>query len=142
MGDRRGQIRLLAPSMALCVAGMAAMAATTSPLLVIGGAALLGAGFGVLQNATLSLMYARVPAEGYGTVSAIWNAAYDLGMAAGAIGVGLLATSTGFPLAFLATAAVLLPALRMASRERNYSPRIDRRMAANLSAPAFSRAAN
>jgi MFS family permease len=142
LGDRRGQLRLLAPSVGLCVAGITAMAATTSPLLVIGGAALLGAGFGVLQNATLSLMFARVQPAGYGTVSAIWNAAYDLGMAAGAIGVGLLATSTGFPVAFLATAVVLLPALLMARRERDYSPRIDRRMASSRSAPAFSRAAN
>ncbi len=141
-GDRRGQIRLLVPSVALCAAGMATMAATGSAVLVIAGAALLGAGFGVLQNATLSLMYARVPAAGYGTVSAIWNAAYDVGMAAGAIGVGMLVTATGFPVAFLCTAAVLVPALLLARRERAYSPRMERRISSSRSRPAFSRAAN
>ena len=62
---------------------MACMAALGSPAAVIAGAAVFGAGFGILQNATLSLMYARVPAGAEGPVSAIWNAAYDLGMAAG-----------------------------------------------------------
>ena len=63
------------------------MAATGAPSAVIGGALVFGAGFGLLQNTTLTLMYARVPAGGEGAVSAIWNAAYDLGMAAGALGV-------------------------------------------------------
>jgi predicted MFS family arabinose efflux permease len=86
-------------------------------VIVIAGAATFGAGFGILQNATLSLMYSRVPAAGYSTVSAIWNAAYDVGMAIGAIGVGLLITTTGFSPAFLVTAAAMLPALLMARRE-------------------------
>lgn len=142
LGDRRGQLRLLVPSVVLCATGMATMAVTSSAVLVIGGATLLGAGFGVLQNATLSLMFARVPAEGFGTVSAIWNAAYDIGMAAGAIGVGMLVTSTGFPVAFLCTAALLVPALVLALRERDYSLRIERRISSSLPRPAFSRAAN
>jgi MFS family permease len=140
LGDRRGQQRLLVPSVALSAAGMALIAVTGSPMLVIAGAALLGAGFGVLQNATLSLMYARVPAAGYGTVSAIWNAAYDLGMAAGAIGV--LVATTGFSVAFLCTAALLVPALVMAWREAGHPLRIERRISSSLSRPAFSRAAN
>jgi predicted MFS family arabinose efflux permease len=94
----------------LTAAGIAAMAATGTPSAVIGGALVLGAGFGLLQNATLSLMYARVPAGGEGAVSAIWNAAYDLGLAAGALGAGLLITSIGYPATFVLTAVALLPA--------------------------------
>lgn len=63
-------------------------------------------------------MYARVPTEEYSTVSAIWNAAYDLGMAAGAVGAGMVIASTGFPVAFLATAAAMLPALLVVRRDR------------------------
>ena len=63
------------------MAGIASLAATGSADAVIGGAFVFGSGFGVLQNATLALMYARVPAGGESAVSAIWNAAYDLGMA-------------------------------------------------------------
>jgi MFS family permease len=117
LGDRRGQTRLLVPGVALSVTGMAAMAVTASGPLVVTGAAAFGAGFGVLQNATLALMYARVPAAEYGTVSAIWNGAYDLGMAAGAIAVGALVARTGFSTAFLVVAASMLPALVLARRE-------------------------
>lgn len=141
-GDRRGHQALLVPGAVLCVLGTAAMAATGAPVWVLAGAALLGAGFGVLQNATLSLMYARVPATEYATVSALWNAAYDLGMAAGAIGVGLIAANTGYPVAFLATAALLVPSVVLSHRERGYSPRMDRRISSNRDNPAFCRASN
>ena len=105
------------PGVALSVIGMTAMAVTTCGPLVVIGAMVFGAGFGVLQNATLALMYARVPAAEYGTVSAIWNGAYDLGMGAGAIAVGALVAFTGFSAAFLVVAASMLPALALARRE-------------------------
>jgi MFS family permease len=128
LGDRQGQLRLLVPGVALSAAGMAAMAATHSPALVVAGAAAFGTGFGVLQNATLSLMYARVPAAGYSTVSAVWNAAYDIGMAIGAIGVGLMITWTGFSPAFLIIAAAMVPALVMAHRESEPAPTVKPRI--------------
>jgi MFS family permease len=118
LGDRIGPARLLPYGLILTAAGTAAIAATGTPAAVIGGALVLGAGFGVLQNATLTLMYARVPAGGEGVVSAIWNAAYDLGMAAGAFGAGLVATSTGYPMTFVLTAAMILPALILVRRDR------------------------
>jgi predicted MFS family arabinose efflux permease len=97
---------------------MALLAATGVPAAVVGGAACFGAGFGILQNATLAMMYAR-GADGDGSaVSAIWNAAYDAGMAAGAAVIGLLAAHTGCPAAFLLTAALVMPGLVPALRER------------------------
>jgi MFS family permease len=117
LGDKHGQGRLLAPGLLLAVAGIAALAATGSPSAVIGGALVFGAGFGVLQNATLALMYARVPTGGEGVVSAIWNAAYDLGMAAGALGAGLVISAIGYPTVFVLTAAVVLPALVLVRRD-------------------------
>jgi MFS family permease len=120
-GDRRGHARLLGPGVVLSAAGMAALAVTSSPALVIGGAAVFGTGFGLLQNATLTLMYTRVPASGHDGVSAIWNAAYDAGMGAGAIGMGLIAGHTGYPAVFLLTAALAVTALLPARRERAHS---------------------
>ena len=58
---------------------------------MIAGSVVFGAGFGVAQNATLSLMYARATADAYTAVSALWNIAYDAGMGAGAAIFGLLA---------------------------------------------------
>jgi predicted MFS family arabinose efflux permease len=117
-GDRGGQARLLCPAVLLSAAGMALLAATRTPALMIGGAACFGTGFGFLQNATLAMMYARSPRTGYSTVSALWNAAYDTGMAAGPIGIGLIVAHTGYSAAFLLTAALILPALVPALRER------------------------
>jgi MFS family permease len=122
LGDRSGQSRLLVPGLAMSIAGVVAMAVVASDALVLIGAATFGAGFGVLQNASLSLMYARVPASGFGAVSAIWNAGYDLGMAVGAAGVALLVTAMGFGPAFLVTGLAMVPALWLATRERDGRP--------------------
>jgi MFS family permease len=111
LGDRRGQRRLLAPGLVLSAAGMAALALTGSTPAVLGGALLFGAGFGVLQNTTLALMYAEAPAGCEDTVSAVWNIAYDLGMAAGAFVAGLTVTSIGYGWTFLLAGAAMLPAL-------------------------------
>jgi predicted MFS family arabinose efflux permease len=102
----------------LTAIGMAAIAFTDSPAAVIVGALVFGAGFGVMQNASQALMYARVPAGGEGSVSAIWNAAYDLGMAAGALAAGLVVAEVGYPAIFLLTAAATLPALALVRRDR------------------------
>lgn len=121
VGDRHGHSRLLIPGVLLSAVGVASLAATSSPALVIGGAAVFGAGFGVLQNATLALMYAQTTRSGYDAVSAIWNAAYDAGMGAGAIGMGLVVARLGYPATFLLTAVLVLPALIPARRERHRS---------------------
>lgn len=117
LGDARGHVRLLAPGLIASAGGMALLALTGSPVAVLVGATTFGLGFGVLQNATLTLMYSRVTVAGFGPVSAIWNAAYDVGMAVGALGVGLLVGLIGYPVAFLLMAALMLPALLLVRRE-------------------------
>jgi MFS family permease len=125
LGDRVGHSRLLCPGVLASAAGMAAIAATHTPVLVVAGAAVFGVGFGLLQNASLALMYARVPQNGYSAVSAIWNAAYDAGMGVGALGIGLVVGFTGYPVAFLSAAALAVLALLPAYRE--YARHAERR---------------
>lgn len=125
IGDRRGPAGLVLPGLLLSAAGMLLTALTASPVAVLGGVALFGVGFGVAQNSTLSLMYARVPASGYGTVSALWNVGYDAGMGAGAVGFGAVAAWTGYPAAFAATAALMLAALVPALRDRSGTGDLD-----------------
>ncbi|MDX3075465.1 MFS transporter [Streptomyces sp. MI02-7b] len=117
-GDRHGPGRLVLPGLLASSAGLLVTAATSSPVAVLAGVALFGAGFGVAQNATLTLMYARVPESGYGTVSALWNVAYDGGMGLGAVGFGAAAARAGYPAAFALAAAVMLVALAPAWRDR------------------------
>ena len=118
IGDRHGQTRLLGPGVLLCAVGMAALAATRTEVLLACAAGCFGIGFGVLQNATLATMYDRGTPGAFSAVSAIWNAAYDAGMSAGAIGIGLLAGYTGYPAAFLITAGLIVPALVPARHAR------------------------
>jgi MFS family permease len=118
IGDRRGQACLLVPGLVLAAAGMAGIAHVHSPVAVIGGAFTFGVGFGILQNATLCLMFARAPEGSEGAVSAIWNASYDLGMAAGALGAGLVVAHVGYAATFLIAAVVMLPGIAVARRDR------------------------
>ncbi|NUU06272.1 MFS transporter [Leifsonia sp. C5G2] len=106
-GDRLGHRRLFAPGILLSAAGMAAMAATSSAPLVLIGGVVFGLGFGALQNATIAAMYDGADRAQYGTVSALWNAGYDGGMAIGALAVSLLASLIGAAAAFLALALAL-----------------------------------
>lgn len=117
-GDRHDPARLILPSLLTCAAGLALIALTGDAVAIIAGVAVFGTGFGVAQNASLSLMYSRVPRSGYGTVSALWNAGYDGGMGVGALGFGVLAAHTGYPLAFLGAAVLLLAAVLPAIRSR------------------------
>jgi len=117
-GDRRGPAVLLAPGVLLAAAGVLMLSLAAVPAAVIAGAAVFGAGFGVTQNASLTLMYDRVPESGYSAVSALWNLAYDGGMGLGAAAFGVLVVHTGYPAAFALTAAVLPVALAAAGRRQ------------------------
>jgi len=114
-GDRRGPAKLMAPGVLLAAAGVLTLSLISVPAAVIAGAAVFGAGFGVTQNASLTLMYDRVPESGYSAVGALWNLAYDGGMGLGAAAFGLLAVHAGYPVAFALTAAVL-PAILAVAR--------------------------
>jgi predicted MFS family arabinose efflux permease len=116
-GDRHGARVLLVPGVVAAAAGILALFWISSPAAVLGGMVLFGAGFGVAQNVTLTLMFDRVPPSGYGTVSAMWNLAYDAGLGLGAAGFGVVAAQTGYAVAFALTAAVMLVALTPAWRD-------------------------
>jgi predicted MFS family arabinose efflux permease len=58
---------------------------------VLVGATVFGTGWGAVQNLTLVAAFARVSPERATTASAVWNAAFDTGLAVGALAVGALA---------------------------------------------------
>ncbi|WP_405950772.1 MFS transporter [Streptomyces prunicolor] len=121
-GDRHGSARLVFPGLLLSATGVLVIAPTANPVAVVAGTALFGAGFGITQNATLAVMYTRVSAASYGTVSALWNLAYDGGMGVGAAGFGIAAGLTGYPWAFALTALLMLAAVAPAIRDRQVTP--------------------
>jgi predicted MFS family arabinose efflux permease len=119
-GDRHGPAVLLVPGMVATAAGVLALVGVDRPAAVLAGMALFGAGFGVAQNASMTMMLNRVAPSGYGTVSAIWNLAYDAGIGVGAFGFGVVAARTGYTAAFAVTAALV--ALAAAGVERRPPP--------------------
>jgi predicted MFS family arabinose efflux permease len=110
-GDRHEPSVLLVPGVVATTAGILALVLIDSPAAVVAGMVLFGSGFGATQNATMTVMLNRVAPSGYGTVSAIWNLAYDAGIGVGAFGFGVVAARTGYPAAFAVTAALVLTAL-------------------------------
>jgi len=109
-GDRHGSAGLLLPGVLAATLGILALV-TQDQAAAVAGMLLFGAGFGVTQNASLALMFDRVPRSGYSTAGAVWNLAYDAGLGLGAAGFGVLASQTGYAPAFLLTAIVMLAAL-------------------------------
>jgi predicted MFS family arabinose efflux permease len=110
-GGRRGQDALLVGGVLAAGGGMLALVLAANTGAALAGALLLGIGFGVAQNASLSLMFTRVSASGYDMVSAVWNLAYDAGLGVGAFGFGLLAARLGYQAAFAITAGVIVLSL-------------------------------
>ncbi|TCK26911.1 MFS transporter [Pseudonocardia endophytica] len=74
---------------------------------LVAGALLVGAGFGIVQNAALVALFAQAGPGGYGGASAQWNIGYDAGTGLGATALGAVAQPFGFGVAFGAAAAVL-----------------------------------
>jgi len=113
-GDRYGHARLLIPAVIACALGLAALIWLASPVAVLIGLALFGAGFGVVENSTFALLIERLPED---KASALWNLAYDAGYGAGPVMFGLVSPHTGYPAGFALTGLVVLAALPVALRE-------------------------
>jgi MFS family permease len=109
--DRRGWGgRLLVPGMLLAAAGLVAEVValgTGAGALVVIGAAAVGFGFGMVQNDSLTVLFAAFGSGGYGAASAIWNIAFDAGTGVGALGLGAVAEPFGYSAAFGAAAVSL-----------------------------------
>jgi predicted MFS family arabinose efflux permease len=109
-GDRHDVSGLLAPGLGLVTLGMLLLVLVHQPSAVLAGMLVFGAGFGMTQNVTITMMFDRVTQQGYGAVSGLWNLAYDAGVGIGAAGFGVLAVQAGYPGAFATTAALVLVA--------------------------------
>lgn len=116
LADRLGGRGLLAITVGVGVVGMLLLAAglvgSTAVLLL--GAAVFGAGYGAVQNLTLLAAFARAGEGGTTAASAMWNAAFDAGTAAGAALLGFLATGVGLPWTFVLCAGLLVAVVPLA----------------------------
>jgi predicted MFS family arabinose efflux permease len=118
LGDRLGHAALLIPGVLLATLGMATLILIASTPAIMIGMVLFGIGFGITQNATLTLMFDRVSSSGYDAVSAVWNVGYDAGLGIGAVAFGVVSTHTGYPIAFALLSAFMLAMLAPAWYDR------------------------
>jgi predicted MFS family arabinose efflux permease len=108
-GDRNDPRLLLAPGLIACAIGMVCL--PLGGVILLFGAVLFGAGFGLLQNATLIMMMGRVSKSEYGLGSTLWNAAFDAGTGIGAFAFGFVISAVGFTWSFSICSVLLVSAL-------------------------------
>ena len=102
--------RLLPGGVLLSAVGAGVLAvgvASSGPVPLVVGAAVFGAGFGLVQNVSLVLLFVRAGPARTGPASAAWNIAFDAGTGLGAVVLGLLVAQSGYRWAFGVTAAVV-----------------------------------
>lgn len=115
LADRTDPRPYLAPLLLLTAAGMAAVAwwvhrAGPSWALLL-AVALIGIGYGALQNLTLVVSFQAVRPERVNQASAAWNMGFDAGTGFGSLLTGYLAAGFSFPAAFLTLGAVCVAAV-------------------------------
>ncbi|KAB1502533.1 MFS transporter [Corynebacterium sp. 320] len=121
LADRVGYPgKALVPALVLCAAGVGVATwmivnGQHSWALAILAAALFGSGFGAVQNEALLLMFHRLPRSKASVASAVWNMSFDSGTGAGALLLGVVATSFAYQGAFLASGLIIVLALGAAA---------------------------
>lgn len=120
LADRYGTRRLRWILVLLNVVGLLLVAwavrseAEPSSVLLLLGMAVVGVGYGGLQNLTLVDALATVPARQIDVASALWNIGFDAGTGLGSLLVGVLAAGFSFSTALVVTAAASLLTLPLA----------------------------
>ncbi|MDQ4008221.1 MAG: MFS transporter [Actinomycetota bacterium] len=126
LADRTGADRLMAPLLALTTVGLVLTALsvgeTDRAWLLLPAMAVVGFGYGALQNLTLVCAFAQVTPRHYGSASAVWNIGFDSGTGLGSVMLGLVAGASGFPAGYVVSAVVVaacIPlSLRLSSRQQ------------------------
>lgn len=115
-GDRRDARLLLSPGLIAAAFGMSVL--PSGGTFLVGGAALFGIGFGLLQNVTLVLIMERVSESEYGLGSTLWNVAFDAGTGLGAFVFGFVIAAFGYSWAFYLCAVLVSSALVLVLLDR------------------------
>lgn len=115
-GDRHDARLLLSPGLIAAAFGMSVL--PSGGTFLVGGAALFGIGFGLLQNVTLVLIMERVSESEYGLGSTLWNVAFDAGTGLGAFVFGFVIAAFGYSWAFYLCAVLVSSALVLVLLDR------------------------
>ena len=106
--DRYGRAVVILPGMLLASVAYVVLGLTTGVVGVLGGGVIYGLAFGGVQPALMALTADRVPPPERGKAMGTFYFAWELGIATGSTGAGLLLSLIDFPVMLLAYAAVPL----------------------------------
>ncbi|HSW35740.1 MAG TPA: MFS transporter [Candidatus Limnocylindrales bacterium] len=122
LSDRLGRAVIFLPGLGLSAIALIIIAlADTMPLFFI-SAVLLGIGFGSAHSAVVAMAADRLPVLERGIGMATFTIAFDLGIVAGSVVLGLMLNWLSFTWVFLLCAAVmLLPIVMYLIREKAYA---------------------
>jgi len=124
--DRTASAWVTAPFALIATAGIVALAWAPSDAVSPVACLILGFGIGGTASASLASMMASVSPSRYGFVSTAWNLSFDLGIAIGGLGLGLLIVPWGFAsgMSVLAVLMVLMVLVLFVplTRLRRYAP--------------------
>ncbi len=123
LSDERGRAAVILPGLLVASVAFAVLGLTSGAIGVLVSAAIYGVGFGAVQPALMALTADRVPAEERGKAMGTFYVAWELGIASGAVGAGLLLGVMDFPLMFLAGAAMPAAGALLSLRARTPAPR-------------------
>jgi MFS family permease len=121
LADRYGAQQFLWPLLLVAAAGTALLAWSVADVhrtragVFLAGAAVLGLGYGAVQNLTLVVAFASVSRRHHHLASAVWNVGFDGGTALGSVAVGLIAARTSFTAAFLVAACLAVAVVPLAA---------------------------
>lgn len=120
LADRHGAERFAWPLVLVGAAGMVLIAWTlrepaSMPVATfLGGMALVGLGYGALQNLTLVMAFESVSRARHDLASAVWNVGFDAGTAIGSVLVGAIAVRASFSVGILVAGVLTLATVPLA----------------------------
>ncbi|HEX7513156.1 MAG TPA: MFS transporter [Candidatus Methylomirabilis sp.] len=118
ISDRRGRAAVILPGMVITAVSLVALGLTSGPTGVLLGAAVFGVGFGCVQPALTALTADRVAVEERGKSMGTFYTAWELGIAAGAVGSGWILNITNFSVVLMICAVAALIGAALSLRVR------------------------
>lgn len=106
--DRRGPAPVLIPGALITIASMLILSYADSMLPVIISALLYGLGYGTIQPTTQAWVLREAAPHQHGLANSIYYNSIDLGVAAGSILLGFIASAQGYAVMYRWSAAVLV----------------------------------
>lgn len=120
--DRLGPYWVLLPALICFVAGVASIAAATTPRMLLASGILCGLGHGYTFPILTALVIARTPPSAYGMALSMFTAVFDVGNTIGGPFLGAVARARGYPFMFGLTAALMAIVVAAAWRPRHGLP--------------------